>query len=74
MKSANLGVGRVIVDAPAQPHTPCYTLRQQPPAHAAPRERPKPWAAVHTSSSGEQREGAADNTCDEAPSSLARAR
>jgi hypothetical protein len=40
----------------------------------APRERPKPWAAVHTSSSGEQREGAADNTCDEAPSSLARAR
>ena len=63
MKSVNLGGGKVIVDAPAQPNTPSYALRQQSPAHAAPHERPKPWATVRTSGHEEQRGSTADSTC-----------
>ena len=63
MKSGNLGGGKVIVDAPAQPNTPSYALRQQSPAHAAPHERPKPWATVRTSGHEEQRGSTADSTC-----------
>ena len=53
----------MIVDAPAQPNTPSYALRQQSPAHAAPHERPKPWATVRTSGHEEQRGSTADSTC-----------